>query len=49
MTVHSYDQFYKPINYDRTVCSALASVVNYDRKCDTHQSLESSFTIVMCS
>ncbi len=34
MEVRSYDQCYKTISYDRKVCSALASVVNYDGKSD---------------
>jgi hypothetical protein len=34
MTVKSYDQYYKTIDYNRKVLSALASVINYDHKCD---------------
>ncbi len=34
MTVQWYGQYYKTINYDRKVRTALASVINYDRKSD---------------
>jgi hypothetical protein len=34
MTVESYDQCYKTVNYDCKVRSAVAGVINYDRKCD---------------
>jgi hypothetical protein len=34
MTVRSYGQYYITMNYNRKVHSALASVVNYDRKSD---------------
>jgi len=36
MTVRLYGQYYKTINYDRKVHSALARVmvINYDHKCD---------------
>ncbi len=34
MTVQLYGQYYETVNYDRTVCSALAIAINYDRKHD---------------
>jgi hypothetical protein len=37
MTVQSYDQYYKTINNDCKVRSALAGVINYDRKCDAQE------------
>ncbi len=34
MAARSYGQYYKTISYDRKERSALASVVNYNRKSD---------------
>ncbi len=54
MTVLLYGQYYRSIYYNHKVCSALASVVNYDCKRDAKiwsvnlTTLESSFTIVTC-
>jgi hypothetical protein len=33
MTVESYDQFFKTVNYDCKARSAVAGVVNYNCKC----------------